>query len=176
MSFLSEPITLIPVRPIRTIGDIKVQVIINESTTDTLTVTKQPVQQGASIADHAYKEPTVFSCTIYQQQVSNFIGIVTQTLTQLYGQFQTLQDSLKPFSIVTPKRVYTNMLMTSLGMTVDKQTENILALHLSFQQVILVSVSTTLVVRSNLKNPGSNGATQNAGQKQSALFTAFGKG
>jgi hypothetical protein len=156
------------------IGSITTQVTLNETTTDTLTVTNQPVQQGASIADHAYQEPTVFGCTIYQQQVSNAIGIVTQTLSQIYQQFQNLQSSLTPFSIVTPKRIYNNMLMISLGMTTDKATENILALHLSFKQVILVSVSTTLVVRSNLKNPGSNSPTQNAGTKQSAFFTAFG--
>ena len=174
MSFLSEPISLIPIRPQRSIGGISVQVIINEQTADRLTITKQPVQQGASISDHAFMEPTTFSCTIYQQQSGTLLGSVTSSLAQIYQQFQDLQSSLTPFAIVTPKRTYSSMLMTTLGMTTDKSTENILALNLSFEQIIIVSVSTTNVPSTHQKNPGSTGATQNAGQKQSVLSKLFG--
>lgn len=178
MSFLSQPITLIPIQPQRVIGPIQVQVVIQESTTDTLTVTKQPVQQGASITDHSYLEPTVFSSTAYfKDNSTNLKGALNSFtnpsggLAKIYQTLLTLQSSRTPFNIVTPKRIYTSMLMTALSQTTDKSTENCLAVSMSFQQIIIVSVSTTNVPRTNQSNPGTTGATQNAGQKQSALFS-----
>lgn len=173
MSFLSQPISLIPIQPQRSIGTINAQVVINESSSDTLTVTKQPVQQGASITDNSYLEPTVFSCTWYQKDNSfgglNSITSPSTGLSKIYMTFLNLQATRTPFTIVTPKRIYNNMLMTTLSQTTDKNTENILALSMSFQQVIIVSVSTFRVPRSNQKKPASTGATQQAGQKQSII-------
>ena len=163
MSFLSQPLETILIQSKRMIGTIAVQVVTNENTTDQLTITKQPVQMGAVITDHAYMEPTSFSHTIYFA-APGFTG--GTTLQQIYQQLLALQSSAAPFSIITPKRTYTNMLMTSLGMTTDKQTENCLSIHASYQQIILVPVSpTTAIPRSHQKNPGANGATQNAGQQ-----------
>lgn len=165
MSFLSQPLSLIPTGTQRTIGTINVNVIINENTTDTLAVTKQPVQQGASITDHAYMEPTVFSHTIY------FAANLTISLSKLYQQLQTLQQSRVPFNIVTPKRVYTSMLMTTLTCSTDQKTENVLSITASYQQIILVPIGTLQVLRANQKNPGKTGQTVNTGKK-SAIATA----
>lgn len=149
------------------IGTIALQVVVNEIAVDTLTVTKQPVQMGASITDHAYMEPTSFSHTIYFA-APGFTG--GNSLSQIYSQLQTLQSSAEPFTIITPKRTYTSMLMTSLSQTTDKLTENCLAIHASYQQVIIVPVSAVAVVpRAAQKNAGSNGATQKVGQKSVAL-------
>lgn len=177
MSFLSQPLQSILIRPKRMIGDIKVQVVVNEQTTDTLTITKQPVQQGAAVTDHAYMEPTQFSHTIYFS-AAGFENLLSggNGLSQIYQQLLQLQSSAVPFDVVTPKRIYHNMLLSSLAMTTDKNTENTLAIHASYQQVIFVPILATSVQRSNLKNPGANGATQNAGRKSalkslSEIFT-----
>lgn len=163
MSFLSVPISIFPTKQ-RQLGQIKVDVIISESTNDTLTVTKQPVQQGASITDHAYKEPTVINMTM------NFRDNIGVSLSKVYQNLLDLQSSRVPFTVVTPKRIYNSMLMTSLGQTTERNTENCLAIVISCQEVILVPVTTTTVPRSRQKNPGKTGATQNAGKK-SALST-----
>lgn len=166
MSFLSQPIETVFLSSKRTVGTIAVQTIVDEQTSDNLTITKQPVQQGASITDHAYLEPTTFSHTILYA-APGFTG--GKSLKQIYQQLLDLQASREPFTIVTPKRIYSNMLLTTLSMTTNKQTENALAIHAAYQQVILVPVFATVVPRQHQKNPGSNGATQNAGQK-SILF------
>ena len=168
MSFLSQPLQSIFIRPKRSIGDIAVQVVVSEQATDTLTVTKQPVQQGAAITDHAYMEPTVFSHTIYFA-AAGFTG--GPSLNEIYKQLLTLQSSAEPFDVVTPKRIYKNMLMVSLGQTTDKLTENCLAIHASYQQVILVPILTAAVPRINQKNPAATGATQSGGQKSVLLKT-----
>lgn len=170
MSFLSQPLQNIFIKPQRKIGTIAVQVVVNEATTDTLTITRQPVQQGASITDHAYMEPTAFTHTIYFA-APGFTG--GTSLDQIYKQLLDLQASAVPFDIITPKRIYKNMLMASLGQTTDKNTENCLAIHASYQQIIIVPILATTVPRKNQKNAASNGATQNGGAK-SALFTLFG--
>lgn len=165
MSFLSVPISLFPTKPVRKIGDITLFVTINESANDTLTITKQPVQQGASITDHAYKEPTVFSATIL------FQDNLLKSLSKVYQDLLDLQSSRVPFSIVTPKRIYNNMLISSLGQTTEKGTENCLSVTMTCQEVIIVKVTTTQVPRSKQKNAGATGKTENVGKK-SALLTA----
>lgn len=159
MSFLSEPISIIPIRPTRKIGDITVNVVLSENTNDTLTITKQPVQQGASITDHAYKEPTIFTSQIL------FRDNLTLSLSKLYQNLLDLQMSRVPFDIITPKRIYRNMLIATLAQTTDKTTENCLAINASFQEVIIVKVSTTQVPRVKQKNAAATGKTENAGKK-----------
>ncbi len=170
MSFLSEPISIIPIRPVRKIGSITVNVVINENTTDTLTITKQPVQQGASITDHAYKEPTGFSTSIL------FKDNLTTSLSKIYQNLLELQTSRVPFDIITPKRIYKSMLMATLSQTTDKNTENCLAVNASFQEIIIVKVSTTQVARKNQKNAGATGKTEKAGKKSGALILTEGIG
>ena len=168
MSFLPQPLTLQSIfGQNRVIGPITVQTIINEETNDTLTITKQPVQQGASITDHAYLEPTVLTMTILQQEY-NPISQLVQTfsgggLSQIYQEFLALQSSRQPFNVLTPKRVYTDMLMSVLRCTTDKSTENILSLNVSFQQVFIVSVGTARVPPSRQASPKKTAATQKTG-------------
>lgn len=181
MSFLTQPITLQSLfGPKRKIGPIDVQVVTDESTSDILTITKQPVQQGASITDHAYKEPTSFSMRILfkdQNIVSAFLNTFNGSgLSKIYQDLLDLQNSRQPFDIITPKRIYRNMLFASLGQTTDKTTENCLSIQASFQEIIIVSISAVQVPRSSLRNPGANGATQNAGKKSALLSLKEGVG
>lgn len=174
MSFLNQPLTQIFIKPLRKIGDIEINVILHESSNDTLTITKQPVQRGASISDHAYKEPTTLQMTAYFND-NGFLGITlsfdqSSRLGSIYQNLLDLQASRIPFDIVTPKRIYRSMLFSVLGLTTDKNTENILAVQMSFQEVIIVSVGTVQVPRRAQKNPGATGKTENAGKK-SALLT-----
>lgn len=159
IGFLSEPISLIPVRPLRKIGDITVNVVVSENTNDTLTITKQPVQQGASITDHAYKEPTAFTTQIL------FRDNIDVSLSKIYQDLLDLQTSRVPFDVITPKRIYHNMLMAVLTQTTDKNTENCLSISASFQEVVIVDVTTTTVPRESQKEPGVTSAILNAGKK-----------
>jgi len=164
MSFLSQPITLFSIGPQRSFGGISGYVTITENAIDAIEITQQPVQQGASIADHAFKKPVSFSIQML------FAHNLTQSLATIYQNLLALQSTFTPFNVVTPKRTYYNMLFSALGQTTDKKTENCLAINATFQEVIIVPVATTVVPRSQLKNPGSNGGTQSGG-KQSTLYS-----
>lgn len=145
-------------------------VTITENSVDAIEITQQPVQQGANIADHAFKKPTTLSVQIL------FGGSLFQSLSTIYKNLLALQSSFQPFNCTTPKRTYYNMLFASLGVTTDKQSENILSINATFQQIITVPIGVTTVSRSQLANPGSNGGTGVAGTKtlQSAAFTGWG--
>lgn len=172
MSFINQPISLTSLLfgKDRKVGQYNMNVVTNESTTDILTITKQPVQQGASITDHSFKEPTSLTMQAFAQD-NLFVS-----LSDVYKQFLELQDSRVPFDVYTPKRIYRNMLMASLSQTTDKSTENCLSLSFSFQEVIIVSVTTVQVPRRRQKNPGATGATQGAGKKSALLSLKQGIG
>lgn len=166
MSFLSQPLSLFSIGPKRSFGGISGYVVISESATDALEITQQPVQQGAMISDHAFKKPVSFSIQMsFRDQ-----GFFNDSLADIYQSLLDLQATLEPFDCVTPKRTYTNMMLQTISQTTDKKTENCLAISATFQEVIIVQISTTLVPRSKQKNPGLTGATAKAGKK-SALLT-----
>lgn len=167
MSFLSQPLQSILIRPKRQIDDIAVQVVTSEQTTDTLTITKQPLQVGASATDHAYMEPASFTHSIY------FQDNLSTSLAKIYQKLLDLQSSAEPFVIITPKRIYKSMLMATLTQTTDKLTENCLAIHASYQQIILVPIQSATVPRIQQRNPGRTGKTESGGQK-SGLFKGAG--
>lgn len=160
-------------------------VTITESTVDALEITQQPVQQGATITDHAFKKPVTLAIQILfgssvlptiAGNVSSGLSVVPpQSLASIYQKLLALQNSFQPFNVTTPKRTYANMLFATLGVTTDKKTENVLSINASFQQIITVPIGVTTLNRSQLNNPGSNGATQNAGAKQlqSTLYTGW---
>jgi len=99
-----------------------------------------------------------------------FSANLTLNLAKIYQNLLELQSSREPFDIVTPKRIYSNMLMASIAQTTDKNTENTLAVTMTFQEIIIVKVSTTQVPRIKQKQPAVTGKTENAGKK-SALFS-----
>jgi len=164
MSFITQPLTLLPIRDARKVGDINLNVVISENTTDRLTITNQPVQQGTSITDHSFKEPTALT------MAALFEANLFVSLSAVYQKLLDLQESRTPFVVVTPKRVYQNMLISSLGLTTDKNTENTLAINFTFQQIIIVNVSTTTVPRDLQKVAAATGKTEKAGRKSALLI------
>jgi hypothetical protein len=144
----------------RSIGEFTGYVCMTEDSSDDLEITEHPVQNGASITDHAYLKPA--SVTI------RFVYTPGLTpLDQIYENLRDLQSLREPFSIVTGKRVYKDMLFKSIRVNTDAKTENVLSLVGDFQQVILVGVETTTVPATDKqKIPEKTSATENKGDKK----------
>lgn len=172
-NFLQEPISLFPVKPQRSLSiteenkvvfEFKGYLTINEDANDDLEITQHPVQQGAAISDHSFKKPSVLKIRIIANDNE-------MPLTEVYQKLLDVQDERTPMKAISGKRVYQNMLLKSIQQTTDAATENVLALNLSLEEVIIVSVSPTIVPpRRKQRNAGSTGATEKAGRK-SALAT-----
>lgn len=183
MSFLDLQTVLF--RPARQFGPFTAQVTIEEVGRDELTITEHPVEQGATISDHAFKRPAellirlgwsnsgpsaVLNDLSGLVNVFNNVGAGTFNYVQeIYRQLLQLQESRVPFTIVTGKRSYQNMLIQTLTSPTDQKTENALMITAQCKQVIIVQ---TQVVASapaaNQVAPQDTGAVQNSGTIQPA--------
>jgi len=175
------PTTTATIIPRRSIGTFHATVTIEESATDELEITQHPVQQGATITDHAFLKPASVNIKI-------MFNNADAPLAETYSKLRQLQASREPFDVVTGKRAYKNMLIKSLGQTNDAQTENVLSISLELLEIIITRVETTTVPpRKRHKKPGKTGKTEKAGNKsakpvdanssrgKSALRTLLGK-
>lgn len=179
-------------KPRRQIGPLTAQVTIEENHTDELEITDQPVEQGARISDHAYKRPAevIVKCGWSNSPtISGFIdglvGAVSGTIdgvesiltgndvnqvNDIYQQLLELQASRVPFTVYTGKRTYDNMLLRSLRLETNKESENSLMITATLRQIIIVSTRTVAVPApaSAQRDPGVTSPTNNQGAKSLA--------
>jgi len=164
----------------RYIGDLPfASVTIEEDHDDELIITQHPVEFGAIISDHAYKKPAEvrIRCSwnnsgstyplhgnAYNQAplvVSGYEGYARA----VYDNILALQLSRKPFSAVTGKRIYKNMLVASVRVHTAPGSEYSLMADISLREVILVSTKTLNVDVSDSRIPNQYPQV-NQGQKE----------
>ncbi len=167
-SFVPTPFSL------RTIGSIKADVTFEERHEDSLTITDHPVEQGASITDHAYLNPVTVEIKVGFKPQTGLLAAASSLfssggvpyLNQVYQNVLALQKNRVLNVIMTGKRLYTNMLIERVSCVTDRDTENVLRLTISCRQVIIVQTqAVTFAPNSNMANPAKTGAVQNLGQK-----------
>jgi hypothetical protein len=150
----------------RNIGGFVADVTIREEHEDELVVTENPVEQGAAITDHSFKQPARLTIDIGYSNSSAQSGGDPNYVNDMYAQFLQLQASRQPFDVITGKRQYSNMLITMLHTVTDEKTENALLLTVKMKEIILVNTQTVSVPPSgNMASPQDNGATQQLGQQ-----------
>lgn len=156
-------------KPSRAIGPFATQVTIEEIGHDELQITDHPVEIGAMITDHAFKRPAevVIKCGFSNSSLASLVtqvaGIISLATSGsvgplnyaklVYQQMLSLQATRAPFTVVTGKRTYKNMLMKSISVQTDEKTENILMVSVHCREVILVGTQTTQI------GQNSNGTT-----------------
>jgi hypothetical protein len=153
------------IRP-RSIGGFVADVTVEEQHTDEVAITENPVEQGAAIADHAYKRPA--EVTIRAGWSNSSLASLGNPAydEQTYAAFLALQASLQPFQVITGKRIYNNMLIRRLGVVTTEATENALMMVVECREVILVTTQTvTVPPAANMSNPASNAAPTPQGQQ-----------
>lgn len=156
----------VTVRPMRSLGGLTADAVVEEAHEDRLAITHHPVEQGAAITDHAFKEPASVHLVYGWSDASpDAPGVRT-----IYEQLLALQASRKPLEVLTGKRRYTDMLITAIGLTTNAETENALLCSIVCEQVILVSTSSTTAppAKEVQAAPEKTAAVQDQGTKQLA--------
>lgn len=157
------------IRSRTSIGYIIPQVFIHSEGRDELTITSHPIETGAPISDHAYREPAVLNLTVAWGAgglLTDFSG-TTNSVDDAYAALLDLQSLREPFTVTTHKRTYPNMLIASLGVTEDKETRNVLVVDVGLREVVIVDTqATTLPPRANQAEPAVTSAPVNTGAKQ----------
>jgi hypothetical protein len=162
------------------IGDLEVQISLEEVYHDTLQLTEHPVESGAAITDHSFKRPSelLLVCGWSNSNLKAILGAIESAftggtmskadyVTGIYSKLLKLQQDRVPASITTTLRVYDNMLITGLTVKRDQKTSQILLVEASFREVIIVSTqSTSLPAKDNQAHPASTAEVQNSGWKQ----------
>lgn len=171
-------------RPKRSIGGFTADVTIEEQHNDSSTITDHPVERGAAVSDHIYRNPNQLTVVVGWSNSSARAGGDTGYVQRVYQQILALQATGTPFDVVTGKRRYRNMLIQAIATTTDAKTENVLILTVSMRSVIIVeSKSTTVPPREVQAEPETTQEVTSSGTKQlapaptvnsSALATAVG--
>lgn len=153
----------------RSIGGIIPDVVIEETHRDSLIITQHPVEKGAAITDHAFLRPAEVEMRCGFSNASHGDAGYARAV---YDALRRLQASRQPFSVYTGKRAYRDMLIADLGVTTEARTENVLAVAVRLQQIIIVSTKTTGTgtntagAGASQANPASTGGVQNKGEQQ----------
>lgn len=155
------------VQPYRAIGDIQANVTVEEEGLDELTITEHPVEQGAAITDHAFKNPATCLLRVAWSNSSPLAGFDLGYAQEVYDKLLTLQESRELFTLYTGKRVYPDMLLASVHLHTDQFTENGLFIRARCQQVIITQTSLVTV--------SSDSAVQAQPQKTSPIVNTGAK-
>lgn len=134
-----------------------------------ITTTQHPVQQGASIGDHAYIEPDEVSIEVGMTDAAISAGGPSHSVNA-YEQLRAIAEARRPVTLVTRLHTYSNMVITNLSAPDDKTTMNALKASVYFQKINIVSVATTKVQQtvSGSKTTQSTGSTQSSSSASSA--------
>lgn len=149
-------------------------VVISEEHDDEVTVTRHPVDQGAPISDHAYKNPSVLNVRFGWSDSSRLINSVLDTsilrgylsTKEVYEQLLKLMDNRELLTVSTGKRIYQNMLITKLSTSSTADTESALICDITFEEVIIVSAQSTNLSEDVQQNPERTASPTNGGQRQ----------
>ncbi|WP_041270932.1 phage baseplate protein [Frateuria aurantia] len=161
----------------RRIGTIYPQVTISERMHDELAMTDNPVDSGEVVTDHSYKLPAELTMRCgWSESGSLFNDIdslqIASTPNEAYQNLLSLQKSRLPFTVTTPRRQYSNMLIRSLDVTTDAATANVLMVEVVMREVIIVSTQqTTMAAAEDQASPQDTAATTNGGVKQATVVT-----
>lgn len=153
----------------RSIAGIVPQVVIEEHHRDEMVITNHPVQSGANITDHAYKNPAMVSLRYgWSNSGALFsLDLGAPSVDDVYAMLLELQASRQPFDVVTGRRSYSNMLIRSLDLVTDRTTENSIVVEVLLQQIIIVETqAATLKSPSTMLMPDKTAPVENAGVKQ----------
>jgi len=180
----------------RQIGDLIPHVVIRESHADELEITDHPIQLGAAITDHAYKKPSELtiecgwsdsppsknlleSVKTIAGSLSNIGSVLTGAAPSqsraMYDLLLKLQASRTLLAVTTGKRMYQNMLIKSLSVATEPDTENVLMVTAVLREVFIVSTQTaTISVNSgNHANPSQTTPKTNNGAKSLTTGAGF---
>lgn len=114
----------------RSIGGVFIDVVISEEHESEMSIAEHPVEKGAKISDHAWRE----------RRYVKLEGVVDQSRAMsAYRQLLDAQERAEPFSLVTGLMVYENMLIERITATRDKDHARVLKFEAECREVIIVN-------------------------------------
>lgn len=140
------------------------------------TITTHPVQEGASIADHAFNEPAEVSMTIKMSDtkkdiVSNqFAGIAYTRSVGAFNVLKELQKQRIPFQVHTRLQTYQNMMITSISVSDSLEDLYGLEATVNMQEILVANVKTVRISKRVQTTSSSSSGTKNGREIDSSIL------
>jgi hypothetical protein len=160
------------------IGDYVFDAFFSVQHDTTLTITKHPVQTGASVSDHAYMEPKQLTFEIGMSDVMQSIisGQFTDHQSRsvsAYNTLRKLQEQRIPVQVVTRLGVYQNMLIETISAPDDYKTMYGLKATVTMQEILVVQVATVKISARPHKSNSTNNGDQMAQKADSSFLSSL---
>lgn len=133
------------------IGPVPISCCLRERHASDVEVTRNPVEFGADVTDHAYVLPKKIS-----------LEIADENAALTYNALVRFQESRIPFTIVTGLYVYTNMLITRMDAERDATFSRVLKAEVFIQEIIIVGTAYVPGDGDPKGNPGGAKSTRAA--------------
>ena len=143
------------------IGGLFFDAVLNVSTEHPMTITSHPVQSGANLSDHAFREPVKISMEVAVSDAMDsmvpgqYVGGYTKS-TSAYRTLIALQATRTPLRVLTRLNRYDNMLIQSISVNDDVKTLYGLRATVQLQEVMMATVATEKVSARNWTSGGAN--------------------
>lgn len=140
----------------------------------TLNITSHPIQSGADITDHAYKEADELTFDIGMSDVmksivpGQFAGTNSRSVSA-YKKIKELQEQRLPIKVITRLGSYSNMMIQNISVLDDNTTTYGLRATVTLKQIFVVSVATVKISARAQKTDSTNNGNQKA-QKADESF------
>jgi hypothetical protein len=143
------------IRTKKSIGAIELDAVLTETHSNQVRLTKNPVELGADITDHAVIEPkrlnivaqvsdTPLGTAAFGQIVDLVTGLfgtsTSQNITRsnaAYNAMVQLMDQREPIQVQTKLRLYENMVITNLSTPQDKDSSRIALMTITLEEVLI---------------------------------------
>ena len=176
----------------RSIGGIQLDSVLEETHNNTVRITTNPVESGVDISDHAVVVPKkvklkaivtdsplgVAAFAAIVDNISGLFGTSTSGNTtrsqQAYNALVALMDAREPLELVTRLVVYTDMLITHISVSQNKDTSQVVILNIELEQVIITSSEVVDIPESSLASGSTKkqaSSSVNSGRQEPSIIS-----
>lgn len=124
-------------------GDIKFDFTMQMDHSVNIVTTSHPVQVGAEVSDHAYREPD--EVTLQVAYSDTVLGSVDGHSMQAFATLETIANERQLVTLITRLKSYPDMLITSISVPDNFQTMYSLRATIIFKKIDIVDVETVQV-------------------------------
>lgn len=178
------------IRTKKSLGGIELDAVLSETHNNQVTLTKNPVEFGVNITDHAYVEPkkinivaqvsdTPLGAAAFGQIVDLITGLFgTATIANItrsaaaYEAMVQLMEAREPLIVQTKLKQYTNMVIVALSAPQDKDTSRVVRMTIALEEVIiseskLIQIDPAQLAQGTTREQGS--PAENRGREETII-------
>lgn len=145
------------IRTQKSLAGVELDAVISETHNNNIGLTKNPVELGTDITDHAIIEPKKINIVAQVSDtplgtaalgeivdsVTGFFGTSTsQNLTRstaAYNAIKEIMEQREPIEVQTKLVLYKDMLITSIDVTQDKDSSRVVLMNISLEEVLITN-------------------------------------